>query len=87
MKKIFAVALLVGSFAVAAFADGPDLPPPPVKPNTAQVSGLIQLADGPDLPPPPTAGLNLSGFKQLADGPDLPPPPKVAHSSHSSIAV
>jgi hypothetical protein len=49
MKQLLAVALLLLSFASAALADGPGLPPTgganPPKPD------VVQLADGPDLPP------------------------------------
>ncbi len=44
MKRILAVTLLLMSFASAAFADGPGLPP--VKSTTSAA-----LTDGPGLPP------------------------------------
>jgi hypothetical protein len=46
MKKIFAVALLLMSFASVAFADGSGLPP--VKPLK---TSIVTLADGSGLPP------------------------------------
>ena len=64
MKRIFAVAVLLASFASVAFADGPGLPPS--KPPKA---GVVLRADGPDFPgKPPKVGVML-----LADGPGLPP--------------
>jgi hypothetical protein len=46
MTRIFAVALLVMSFASIALADGPDIPP-----AASTKIGVMQLADGPDIPP------------------------------------
>jgi hypothetical protein len=51
MKRIFAIALLLLSFASAALADGSGDPPLPSKPGKA---GIVLLADGPMLPPPPS---------------------------------
>jgi hypothetical protein len=61
MKRVLAIALLLASFALSAFADGPGLPPVEKKP----ASGDVLLADGPGLPP--------VGVILLADGPGLPP--------------
>jgi hypothetical protein len=84
MKRNFAVALLMMSFASLALADGSDIPPRKlVKPPQV---GLVQLADGSDIPPkkqikPPTAGM-----VQVADGSDIPPksvqkPPRYENAS------
>lgn len=54
MKKIFAVALLLLSFAGAAMADGPFLPPPPTERSKPALTAVVQMADGPMLPPPPS---------------------------------
>jgi hypothetical protein len=48
MKRIFAVALLLLSFASVALADEPGMMPPPQ-------SGVVQLADGPGQIPPQAA--------------------------------
>jgi hypothetical protein len=53
MKKIFAVALLLLSFASAAMADGGMLPPPSQPANPLK-AGVVQLSDGGMLPPPPS---------------------------------
>ena len=53
MKRILGVALFLMSFASAALADGPGLPPPPGKSPKALKAGVVLLADGPGLPPPP----------------------------------
>jgi len=52
MKKIFAVAMLLMSFASAAVADGPGTAPPPVKKKLLTIT-VVQLADGPGTAPPP----------------------------------
>ncbi|HEY6766735.1 MAG TPA: hypothetical protein VI386_18390 [Candidatus Sulfotelmatobacter sp.] len=51
MKEIFAVALLMTSFASLALADGPFLPPSNKKTTKPHKSVVTRLADGPFLPP------------------------------------
>jgi hypothetical protein len=60
MKRAFAVALLLMSFASMAMADGSGLPPVLKKPP---VPVTIQLADGSGLPP----GAPKKPTKPLAD--------------------
>jgi hypothetical protein len=50
MTRILAVALLLLSFASAAFADGPGLPPCKSEAKPLKLGAVI-LADGSDLPP------------------------------------
>jgi hypothetical protein len=61
MKRIFAVTLLLISFASVALADGPGFPPTGSTTKPPQF-GVVLLADGPGFPPtgsttkPPAAG-------------------------------
>jgi hypothetical protein len=73
MKRIFAVVLLLVSFASAALADGPGFPPTGTV-NKPSKAGVVLLADGPFLPPPPSKPSKV-GVALLADGGMLPPPP------------
>jgi hypothetical protein len=72
MKRMFAVALLVVSFASVALADGSGMPPTtstkPPKP------AVVQLADGGGMPPTGT----VAKPTQLADGGGMPPTGTVA---------
>jgi hypothetical protein len=71
MARIFAVGLLLISFASVAVADGPDIPPAGA---TSQAKiGIVKLADGPDIPPAQSAGDATIHVVRLADGPDIPP--------------
>jgi hypothetical protein len=67
MTRIFAVGLLLISFASVAVADGPDIPPA----SQAKI-GVVKLADGPDIPPAQSSN-DIIHVVRLADGPDIPP--------------
>ena len=53
MKRVFAVTLLLMSFASVAFADGPGTAPPPGQATKPVKPALLVLADGPGTAPPP----------------------------------
>ncbi|HEY4903285.1 MAG TPA: hypothetical protein VIH89_07435 [Candidatus Sulfotelmatobacter sp.] len=65
MKKIFAVALLLMSFASAAVADGPGTAPPPVKKKLLTIT-VVQLVNGPGNIPPPGKTIKPSAGRTTA---------------------